>query len=607
MGTISDTHPDLPKFITAKQTQGRLTNFNVSVLISDAFMEAVKEDADWDLYFPIALKDRKVETIEDADNVTQYVYSTHKARDLWSMITKATYEYSEPGVIFIDRVNDLNNLKAVEQIHCTNPCGEQPLPPHGCCNLGAVNLARMVHKPFTPEASFSFELLQRITTLGIRFLDSVIDVASYPLDEQRLEETNKRRLGLGVSGLADCLAQLRLRYGSPEAINFTDKVFNALCQTAYSESCSLAEEKGSYPLWNKKVVDKESGTFASQRLDYAILERIKKYGLRNGMLLTVAPTGTTSILFGNVSSGIEPVFDHKPKRNVRQADNSYLAHETLGYGAALYARLHGNEQHPVELPSYMVTCDDLSVEDHITTQATVQRWIDASVSKTCNISEGTTYEQFVKVYDLAYALGCKGCTTYRPSDTRGNILSREGDQPRASGKGSQASQELLLRPEVLQGVTHKIKWPSMTASLYLTVNYNDGLPHEVFLASKDGRHHDWMTALTLMITSILRRGGDISFVGQELQQVHSFGDTAFLQAPGDTHPMHYGSLPAYIGAHLATYLRATPSEALLAATTKSLPAIAIEAGEKCPKCQAHTLERKEGCKTCASCGYSDCG
>lgn len=609
MGTLCDTHPDLPAFIIAKKVKGRLTKFNVSVLVSDSFMEAIKEDAEWPLHFSVPPKTpTPYGSFTDDDGVEQYIYSIWQARDLWRLITETTYEYSEPGVIFIDRVNDLNNLKSVETIHCTNPCGEQPLPPNGCCNLGAVNLARMVLNPFTDDASFNFDLLRSIVRLGTRFLDSVIDVANFPLEAQRLEELNKRRLGGGVSGLADMLAQMQLRYGSSRAIELTDKIFYELCQAAYDESANLAALKGPFPLWDPKMLIPTANGPSSHlvsKIDHAILDKIKKTGLRNGVLLTVAPVGTTSILFGNVSSGIEPVFGHRAKRNVRIGNSEeYNQHETLGYGAALYESIVGrgeNVSH-IELPSYMVTIDDLSVSDHITTQATVQRWVDASVSKTVNVSKDTTYEQFVQVYDLAYALGCKGCTTYRPSDTRGSILVKADQALDKAGEGGhptnegQSAETLAERPEALQGVTHRIKWPSMSAAVYLTVNYLNGIPFEVFLASKDGRHHDWMTAVTLMVTSILRKGGDISFISDELQQVHSFGDTAFIKGPGDDKPRNYGSLPAYIGSVLAIYLKSSPTKAAPQSTN-----------EKCPVCRAPGLEYKEGCKTCPSCGYSNCG
>jgi ribonucleoside-diphosphate reductase alpha chain len=583
MATLSDTHPDLLGFIKAKQTKDRLTNFNLSILVSDAFMEAIKDDADWYLHFPIEPHTRESNLAEldftDDDGIKQYVYSVYPARNLWETITRATYEYSEPGVIFIDRVNDLNNLKYIEHIHCTNPCGEQPLPPDGTCNLGAINLARLVSNPFRENAEFEFGLLRELADLGMRFLDNVIEVTNYPLQEQRDEEFNKRRTGLGVSGLADCLAQLGLRYGSQKAVDTTEKIFYELSQQAYRTSCRLAVERGHFPDFQAEGYTE--GTYAGMRCDHAIVNEIKENGTRNGVLLTVAPTGTTSILYGDISSGIEPVLAHEMDRSVRQRDNTFKLFRTSNYGYRLFRSLFPDSS----LPSYMVTSDDLQVNDHIAIQAAAQRWVDASVSKTVNVPKNTTYEQFVQVYELAYQLGCKGCTTYRPSDVRGVIIQKAGTPP----------ETLAKRPNTLQGRTRRIKWPTLSASLYLTVNYLDQIPHEVFFNSKDARLHDWMVATSLMITSILRRGGEVSFIAKELQQVQSLHDNAFVQGPHDTHPRNYSSLISLIGSHLEELLLTAPTERERA-----------DKGERCPNCGGLTMYPNSGCLTCVNCGYSNC-
>ena len=598
MGTLSDTHPDLLKFIKAKQEPGRLTNFNISILISDAFMEAVKEDAEWYLHFPVEPYTRTQELrsldFRDDDGIDQFVYSTHSARALWELITKNTYEFSEPGVIFIDRVNDLNNLKYCEEIHCTNPCGEQPLPANGTCNLGAINLSRLVSNPFRENAEFEFTLLRQLSHLGMQFLDNVIEVTNYPLPEQRDEEFQKRRTGLGVSGLADCLSQLGLRYGSQKAVEMTEKIFYTLSQSAYSASIELAKKKGSFPLFDAN--DYLDNTFAGTRCDHSVVDHIREHGIRNGVLLTVAPTGTTSILFGDISSGIEPVLAHEMDRNVRQSDNSFKSYKTSNYGYRLYKTIFPNSK---TLPAYMVTVDELSINDHVAMQAAVQRWIDASVSKTVNVAKDLPYEQFIQVYELAYQLGCKGCTTYRPSDVRGTIISKSGAGPETLATTSAG---LLKRPDELQGVTRRIKWPTLTSSLYLTVNYLDEAPHEVFFNSKDARLHDWMVATSLMITSLLRKGGDIVFIAEELMQVQSLHDTAFIQGPGDAHPKNYSSLISLVGAHLQKLLQ--PRVMTVQATA---PALSPVVGERCLSCGGMTMFRNEGCKTCVNCGYSDCG
>jgi len=600
MGTLSDTHPDLLKFIEAKHTPNRLTNFNLSILVSNAFMEAVREDEEWVLSFPAEPAfERPPELMEldDYDEETGehlWAYAVHKARTLWNQIIRSTYEYSEPGIIFVDQINSLNNLRYCEHIHCTNPCGEQPLPPNGTCNLGAINLGRLVQHPFKPKAQLNWELLSRLAKIGTRFLDNVIEATNYPLPEQKEEELAKRRLGVGVSGLADCLAQLGLRYGSAQAVSVTEKIFQTICLAAYEQSMDLAEEKGVFPNFNPQ--EYLNGTFAGNMLSEEYHDRIKKTGIRNGVLLTVAPTGTTSILFGNISSGIEPVFAHQVNRKVRQADNTFKEYTAYGYNLLLYSAHTGKAPGEVELPSFMVEAKDLSVEDHVATQAAVQRWVDASVSKTINVPEDTPFEAFAKVYDLAYTLGCKGCTTYRPSAVRGSILSRADQLP------EKEKPSLPVRSEILHGVTHKLKWPSMSSALYLTVNYTEhNQPFEIFFSSKDARTQEWMTALSLMVSAILRRGGDSSFVGAELQAVHSLHDTAWIKINGEPKPKFFTSLLAYIGYILSKDLTA-PSDA----SSTALQPSPQTSKERCPACLAPSLEHQEGCKVCTNCDYTTC-
>lgn len=593
MGTMCDTHPDLIKFIHAKKQPGVLTQFNVSVLISDAFMEAVKEDVEWVLHFTVPPMDRaknlqEYDFVDDEDDsIIHYAYSVHRAKDLWKLITENTYEYSEPGVIFIDRVNDLNNLYYCEDIRCTNPCGEQPLPPHGTCNLGHINLARCVRNPFTPEASVDYELIRQITRMGVRFLDNVIDVTAYPLAEQAKEEYTKRRLGLGFTGLADLLAQVGVRYGSPDAVRITEEINRTMCWESYDTSAELAKERGAFELYDEsKFLDFYN--FAGTQLPRDLKSKIREHGIRNGLLMTVAPTGTGSIVIGNVSSGCEPVFLHSSKRKVLKSTGFGDEHETYiewGYGAQLYHAVNNAPMGSLEIPSYMVTAEDLTVEEHVVMQAAAQRWIDSSISKTINVPKEISYEQFAKVYDLAYSLGCKGCTTYRPSEVRGSVLSKPEDEPTPI-----LAEELAERPESLSGRTYKVKWPSLSSALYLTVNStDDGQPFEVFISSKDAKFHDWATALTVMITAIFRKGGDISFVSRELQQIQSLNDSAFFEGK------HHPSLAAYVGWLLERHITGVSTT-----ETKIV-------GGRCPKCNQLTLIRKEGCKVCTGCNFTTCG
>ena len=427
MGVIDCEHPDLVDFIHAKQTKGRWTNFNISVLVTDAFLDAVKNDETWYLGFNVPRKDGKhlfvtEKELDDGGIELWYAYSKWSARKLWDLIVENTYEWSEPGVIFIDRINRRNNLQYCETITGTNPCGEQPLPPNGCCNLGAVNLARMVTDPFSQYAKFDFCLLEQIATLGVRFLDNVIDITLYPLEEQAKEEYAKRRIGIGITGLANCLAQLGIRYGSKEAIEMTDHIMKTLTNATYLASAYLAAERGPFPLYSKELWGIESPVVGA--LDEATTAYTTRYGVRNGVLLTIAPTGTTSLYAGNISSGLEPVFQHKAQRDVRQIDNTFKPYTVYDYGSLLYMAVRGRPHDDgLGHSDFMVTHEELTVREHLRMQAACQRWIDSSVSKTINCPPDITFDEFKHIYEMAHELGCKGCTTYRYSEVRGSILS----------------------------------------------------------------------------------------------------------------------------------------------------------------------------------------
>jgi ribonucleoside-diphosphate reductase alpha chain len=610
MGTLCDTHPDLPKFIVAKQQKGRLTEFNVSILVSDAFMSAVADDEEWLLYFhvPPFSRDAALEEHDfvDEEGVQQFVYSVWKARDLYDLIMRNTYEWSEPGVIFIDRINQLNNLQHIEQIRCTNPCGEQPLPSNGACNLGHINLAVLVKNPFTEQACFNWDLLKKMARIAQRFLDNVIDVTLYPMPEQQEEQRLKRRTGLGITGLADALMQMRMRYGSPQAVDFSELIMRTIALESYGMNVQLAIEKGHCPAFPPGM--EESSAFWAQRLPHDLKVEIRKYGLRNGVALTIAPTGTTSIVFGNNDgSGCECAFAHTYERRVRIPEegnaNAYRTYSNLcGYTHSLWRKMTGKD----EWPSYFVTAQDLSVADHLTMQAALQRWVDASVSKTINLAPEIPYEEFKQVYELAYALGAKGCTTYRPSDVRGSILTAGGGGSAAQNPpmATAPSDTISKRPEMLEGYTYQIKWPKRDAALYLTVNEDEhGYVREILCASKDSTSFEWVTALTLMITAIFKKGGNVDFVAEELKQVQSVTDGCWVDGK------FYGSLVAYIGHILDRHFQMRSGTT---ATAEELPpTVAVKAvqytGDTCPSCKAPALIKKEGCKSCTNCGWSNCG
>ena len=411
MGTLRCDHPDIEAFIDAKSSRGRLTNFNLSVLVTDAFMEAVKADRDWELTFGGT------------------VFRTVRARALWRRIMQATYDYAEPGVIFIDRINAANNLAYCESIQATNPCGEQPLPPYGACLLGSVNLSRLVVRPFESDAELDEARLGELTAVGVRLLDNVIDVSGYPLPAQRKEAKAKRRIGLGITGLANALTMLGVRYGSDEACRLARRWMAVIERHAYLASARFAAEKGAFPLFEPASMLASPNV---QRLDTDVRREIAQSGLRNGCLTSIAPTGTISLLAGNVSSGIEPVFDVHYKRRVREAGDRYREETVEDFAYRLY-RVKAGADAP--LPSAFVTAGQLTPREHLVMQAAVQAHVDSSISKTINCPGSISFEAFESIYAEAYGLGLKGCTTFRPNAVTGSVLSSatepSGVEPKA--------------------------------------------------------------------------------------------------------------------------------------------------------------------------------
>ena len=443
MGCLRIDHPDIEQFIDAKRDPARLRNFNVSVLVTDAFMAALSADQDWPLQF---------------DGL---VYRTVRARDLWARLMRATYDVAEPGVIFIDRVNAENNLAYCEQVSATNPCGEQPLPPYGACLLGSINLSRLVRRPFEADAGIDPEDLEQLTATAVRLLDNVIDVSRYPLREQEDEAKSKRRIGLGVTGLADALIFCNARYGAADGLALTETWLSAIRTAAYRASAKLAAEKGAFPAYDPAILDRP--TVAS--LDAETRALIAEHGLRNGCLTTIAPTGTISLLAGNTSSGIEPVFAFAYQRRVRQQDNSFIEEPVQDYALTLWRRLRGDTPAP---DHSFVSAQTLTPADHLAMQAAAQRYIDSSISKTVNCPEDIPFEEFSDIYARAFELGCKGCTTYRPNAVTGSILSVE--KPDQTTPVAAPPTALTARPDTLIGSTYKIKWPESEHAIYVTIN-----------------------------------------------------------------------------------------------------------------------------------------
>ncbi len=618
MACMRSDHPDIENFIEAKQEPGRLRMFNLSVLISDAFMQAVKEDGGWELKF------------------NGIVHKSLAARELWDKIMRATFAYAEPGVIFIDRINRLNPLSYCETIQGTNPCGEQPLPPYGACLLGSVNLARLVANPFTGRAGIDMDGLGQLVGTAVRMLDNAIDISRFPLPEQEKEAKAKRRMGLGVTGLADALIMCGARYGSAYAVELTERWMKGISRAAYLASAGLAREKGSFPLFDPD--EYMVGAFF-EGLDEDVRQAVEENGLRNALLTSIAPAGTISLLADNVSSGLEPVFSFNYKRQVLMQDGSRKEEEVSDFAYRLFRRMKGEE---APLPEAFVDVQALEPRDHLVMQAAVQKYVDSSISKTINCAEDIAFEDFKDIYAQAFELGCKGCTTYRPNDVTGAVLEQIGegkaaaevdDEPElpleqppaiagAKPEGGGMPGELVYltqpldRPEALAGRTYKVRWPESDHALYITLNdvvQDERVrPFEVLINSRDTEHYAWTVALTRMISAVFRRGGDVSFVVEELKAV--FDPRGGQWMGGKYVPSLLAAIGQVIENHMIAIGFITPPGHELEEELATPQVVNLGYQEEnsdrrfrqCPKCGQAGLIRQENCDYCTSCAYSKC-
>ena len=606
MATMRCDHPDIDAFIAAKSDPARLRMFNLSVLVTDPFMAAVKADAPWDLVF-----DGKV-------------YRTLQARELWDRIMRSTYDYAEPGVIFIDRINQMNNLAYCEAIAATNPCGEQPLPPYGACLLGSINLARLVRDPFEVDASLDEVALDDLVRVAVRMMDNTVDASRFPLPQQAAEAAAKRRIGLGVTGLADALLMVGLRYGSEEAADATDRWLRLVARAAYLASVDLAKEKGAFPLFDAEKF-LASGTM--EGMDEDVRQAVAVHGIRNALLTSIAPTGTISLYAGNVSSGIEPVFAYSYTRKVLQKDGTRTEEEVVDYAVRLWRDKYGE----IDLPDHFVNAQTLAPMDHVRMQAAAQRWVDSSISKTINCPADISFEDFKDVYLEAYETGCKGCTTYRPNAVTGSVLSVAEDKPKAAPEPAAEPAparpaperaepvargvvvplaDPLDRPQVLDGNTYKLKWPDSEHAIYITINDIEvngrRRPFEIFINSKNMEHFSWTVALTRMISAVFRRGGDVSFVVEELKAVFDPRGGAWMQGK------YIPSILAAIGGVIEEHMVAIGFIGGAGLGLKSDPhgevsGLVAPRGRACPSCGSYEMRMVEGCATCATCGFSKCG
>lgn len=490
MGVLRVDHPDIEQFIDAKKTPdfesmgldksentslmamirnkpgfgwaarqafASLSQFNLSVAVTDEFMRAVLKDEEFDLVHEVPPADGDgFRTKASEEGRTLYVYRTVRARDLWDRIMKNTYDGAEPGVIFIDRVNRDNNLRYVERIEATNPCGEQYLPPHGCCDLGSVMLQRFVRNPFTPESSFDVEAFKEAVHGMVDLLDTVLDKTNWPLPEQGVEARNKRRIGLGYLGLADAMAMMGVRYGSPESVVFTRFIGTLLRDEAYQASIALAVERGAFPLFDAEKY-LEEGTFASRLPDH-IKSAIRKHGIRNSHLLSIAPTGTISMAFGdNASSGIEPIFALRQRRTKVMADGTRQVFMLENGAYRLFKMLKGEGAQS----NVFVTAQEMSVDEHLAVLEAAAPLIDSAISKTVNVPSDYPYEDFANVYVRAWKAGLKGITTYRPSPLLGAVL-EDASRPPATGISDMRTDDPDRRIELKDAseVLQRLRWPS---------------------------------------------------------------------------------------------------------------------------------------------------
>lgn len=448
LSALNIDHPDILEFVTAKRTVGRWNNFNVSVLVTDAFMEAKNLDKEIELVHKAKPSPKQISEGAYQRKDGLWVYGKLKARDLWDTIMRSNYDYAEPGILFKDNINNDNNLRYIEELLTTNPCGEVPLPPNGCCDLGPIVLPRLVKNPFTPSATFDFSMLKEMTAVQVRFLDNVLDASLWPLESQQKEAASKRRIGVGFTGLANAAAMLNLVYHSAEGLAFIENVCKTMKETAYVTSIELAKEKGPFPSFNAEKY-LEEGTSAS-RLPEKLKEQILKHGIRNSHLLSIAPTGTVSLAFAdNASNGLEPPFSLAYTRKKRDGNNGHSFYNVLDHGFRVYLSTLKNKAYAKALedavsnyqtefnvdgvsykvkdcvPKTLVTALEMTADEHMSTLKVIQPFIDQSLSKTINVSVDYPFEDFKKIYDNAWSGKLKGVSTYRPNDILGSVLSVE--------------------------------------------------------------------------------------------------------------------------------------------------------------------------------------
>jgi ribonucleoside-diphosphate reductase alpha chain len=627
MGVLRIDHPDVLEFITAKRTPGRWNNFNVSVAVTDEFVRALQAGQDWALVHKARPGASLIAAGAHQRGDGLWVYRSVAARDLWDTVMKSTYDFAEPGILFVDTINRENNLRYVEKISATNPCGEQPLPAYGCCDLGPVVLTRFVRHPFGfgGEPHFDFDAFAGVVRVQVRALDNVLDLTFWPLEQQRKEAQAKRRIGVGFTGLGDALAMLGLRYDAPEGREMAARIARSMRDTAYAASVELAQEKGPFPLFDA-VGYLESGTFAS-RLDEPLKQAIRQHGIRNSHLLSIAPTGTVSLAFAdNASNGIEPAFSWSYRRKKREGDGTTSEYDVEDHAWRLYRSLGGDTS---QLPPYFVSALEMPAAGHLAMMETVQPFVDTAISKTVNVPADYPYDDFKGLYLEAWRAGLKGLATYRPNDILGSVLEAKpamASEPEgAAAVAAQAVPDPMRamiesRPKgQLPGVVEKLEFWTQQGrqTLYLVVSFlplPDGRERaiEFFMpVGQSGESQQWITS-SMRLLSLAARGGFLERALADMRKVAwDRGPVrlgTYAKADGTAVPLWHESEVAAIAYAIQNIIARRKGEPVAALTTPSSAAAATAAapsmaGAKCPECGAHAMIRKDGCDFCTQCGH----
>ncbi len=622
-----DWHPDVEEFITVKQDLSKINGANLSVCVSDGFMKAVDKDLDWPLLFPDK-KDPEYDEKWNGDieawkklGKKVIVHKIVKARKIWDLVADAAWRSAEPGVVFMERCNKMYNNWYWNKVNCVNPCGEEPLPEWGVCNLGSINLSAFVNGyTVDKKGTFDFKGLKLVVRTAVRFQDNVVDMDPYVFDGIRKTQLEgERRIGLGTMGLGDALIKLHIRYGSPDSLKFINKVYSLICDEAYRASIEIAKEKGSFGKFDAKLYPK--GRFIKQR-PIDIQEGIKQHGIRNSLLLMQAPTGTTSLL-ATTTSGIEPVYEFEFIRRSRIGEDVLRHH--------LYEEWYKKYEEEmktgkIKRPSYFVGANDLTPEDHIMVQAAIQKYVDASISKTVNAPTTHTVEDVKKLYNLAYKHGLKGIAYMREGSRQG-VLERMDDKPKKEEVQSPQTPQYTVkpRPMVVHGSTYKIQTPVGTA--FITVNTNgDNEPLEVFInVGKAGTDvYAMATALGRVISTSLRFSSYLSPHERVKEMINQ------MQGIGGARSMGFGkerirSLPDAVAKVLSMHFQmnghAKDATAIEQMQTKSEPQLTSAIVQPtlistpvpnnglldiCPSCGEAMLAHEEGCSKCYGCGYAAC-